>query len=306
MLTKISSVALLVADILLLLVKVFIGLFEALYRTVFPLEEKSVANETVLITGTGHGIGRELALQFAALGAKVVCVDINKDSNSQTVKEIKDRGYTKVHSFQCDVSQRKDVEALAAQVSQEVGDITVLVNNAGIMPCHAFTASSPEEIRKIFDINVFAHFWMLQMFLPGMLRRDHGHVVGISSMAGMLGLRNLVPYCSSKFAVRGLMESIAEECREENPDMKVKFTSVFPYIVDTGLCKKPRIRFPSLLGIVSPQEAAQHIVRAMRRDVAEVSIPDGLLAINYFLRLFPVKVSLMVKDFLDSGVDAHD
>ncbi|KAG8323501.1 epidermal retinol dehydrogenase 2-like [Homalodisca vitripennis] len=306
MLSTISSYAVLVADILLLLLKVLIGIVEALYQAVAPAQEKSVSNETVLITGTGHGIGRELALQFAALGAKIVCVDINAEGNEQTVKELKDRGYTRVHRYECDVSSRESVLELAEKVGREVGDVTVLVNNAGIMPCHPFTSSSHEEIMRIFNINVFAHFWMLQMFLPGMVRKNHGHIVGISSMAGILGLTNLVPYCASKYAVRGLMEALAEEYREDPRQLNIKFTSIFPYIVNTGLCKKPKIRFPSLLGIVSTQEAARQIIQAMRRDVTEVSIPSGLLTVNYVLRLFPVKVTRLVKDFLDSGLEPHD
>lgn len=62
--------------------------------------------------------------------------------------------------FRCDVSKREDVVELASKVVKEVGDVSVLVNNAGIMPCHPFTMSSSDEIKKIFDINVFAHFWV--------------------------------------------------------------------------------------------------------------------------------------------------
>uniref|UniRef100_A0A1B6MJ99 Short-chain dehydrogenase/reductase 3 n=1 Tax=Graphocephala atropunctata TaxID=36148 RepID=A0A1B6MJ99_9HEMI len=306
MLSTISSVAVLLADVLLLFLKIFIGLLEALYQTVVPTPEKSVAKETILITGTGHGIGRELALQYAALGAKIVCVDINKEGNEQTVKELNDRGYTRVHHYECDVSSRESVLELAEKVGREVGDVTVLVNNAGIMPCHPFTSSGHEEIKRIFDINVFAHFWLLQVFLPSMVRKNHGHIVGISSMAGILGLNNLVPYCASKYAVRGLMEALAEECREDPRQLNIKFTSIFPFIVSTGLCKKPKIRFPTLLGIVSPQEAARQIIQAMRKDVIEMSIPSGLLTVNYVFRLFPVKVTRMVKDFLDSGLESHD
>lgn len=307
MISQLTSIAVLLGDIVLLLIKTILGLFEALYLNFVPAHEKSVANDTVLITGTGHGIGRELALQFAKLGARIICVDINKNGNEETVKELKDRGFTKVHSFQCDVSDRDQVVELASKVQKEVGDVTILVNNAGIMPCHPFMSSSAEEIKKIFDINVFAHFWMLQMFLPRMIEKNCGHVVGISSMAGILGLTNLVPYCSSKFAVRGLMEALAEEVREDKRQLNnVKFTSIFPYIVNTGLCKKPRIRFPGLLGIVSPQDAAKHIIQAVRRNYREISIPSGLLTVNNTLRLFPDKVTLMVKDFLDSGLEADD
>lgn len=306
MLQKVYSVAYLVVDILLLLVKMLVGILESIYMTFVPPKEKSVAGEIVLISGAGHGIGRELALQFASLGATVVCLDINEVANLETVKQISDRAYSKAYSYICDVSRREEVHKIGQKIQTEVGDVSVLINNAGIMPCHPFSSTNEAEIKKIFDINIFAHFWMLETFLPSMIKNNHGHVVALSSMAGVLGLTNLVPYCASKFAVRGMMEALAEEMRESAQHVNVRFTTIYPYIVDTGLCKKPKIRFPGLLGIVTPQEAARQIIQAMRRNYLEVSIPSGLLFVNNAFRLFPVKVSRLVKDFLDSGVESHD
>nr|CAD7570469.1 unnamed protein product [Timema californicum] len=194
------------------------------------------------ITGTGHGIGKELALQFAMLGSTVVCWDINEDNNKKTVDELVHLGY-KAHAYNCDVSSREQVFKIAREVKEKVGDVTVVVNNAGIMPCHPFMAHNSQEIQRIFDINVMAHFWMLEAFLPSMINKNHGHFVALSSMAGLMGIANLVPYCASKYAVRGLMEAMAEELREGNHQLDVKFTTICPFIVDTGLCKKPRTRY---------------------------------------------------------------
>lgn len=133
----------------------------------------------------------------------------------------------------CDVSNREEVFKVAEKVREEVGHVTILINNAGIMPCRTIMNYTPEEIKRIFDINVLAHFWVsffekiavpieipfvllllfgclrlislqtTQAFLPSMIQRNHGHIVALSSMAGFIGLANLVPYCASKFAVRG-------------------------------------------------------------------------------------------------------
>ncbi|XP_055705032.1 short-chain dehydrogenase/reductase family 16C member 6-like [Phlebotomus papatasi] len=184
--------------------------FEGIYLLFKPPEEKSVVGETVLITGTDHGIGREMALQYSALGATVVCWDINEEGNKETVKEICSRK-GKAHAFVCDVSKREEIIEVAKKVKAEVGTVTILVNNAGIMPCHPFLQHTDAEIRKIFDINILAHFWMMQAFLPDMIAKRHGHIVLLSSMAGIVGLQNLVPYCGSKFAVRGLTEAIKDE-----------------------------------------------------------------------------------------------
>lgn len=302
---KALAAALLLLDVLVLLVRVLGAMAEALLRLVVAPREKSVDGEIVLITGAGHGIGRELAQMFAELGATVISWDIDKASNDDTVQHLRKLGY-KAFGFTCDVSSREAVLQAAARVKKEVGDVTVLVNNAGIMPCKPLGNHNPKEIGKLFDINVFAHFWTLEAFLPDMLEKNRGHIVALSSMAGVMGVPNLVPYCASKFAVRGMMEALREEVRTATADSNVKFTSIYPFIVDTGLCHKPRTRFPSLLGIVKPKSAAKAIMTAMRRDQVEASIPGSLYHLNNVLRLLPFKAAMLFRDFMDSGVEPHD
>lgn len=91
------------------------------------------------------------------------------------------------------------------------------MNNAGIMPCRPLGEQTESEIRRTFEVNVFAHLWLLQATLPDMLAARRGHVVALSSVAGLGGLTNLVPYCGSKFAVKGMMEALSEELRKTSP-----------------------------------------------------------------------------------------
>lgn len=123
-------------------------------------------------------------------------------------------------------------------------------------------------------------------------------------MAGMMGLKNLVPYCGSKFAVRGMMEALRDELRESTPPSNIKFTSIYPYMVDTGLCKKPHMRFKSLMNLVKPNEAAAAIITAQRSGVDEVTIPKYLFYLNTYTRLFPTKCADLLREFLDSGVES--
>jgi len=97
--------------------------------------------------------------------------------------------------------------ALADRVKAEVGHISVLVNNVGIMPTHPILQQSAEEIQRVFDVNVFSQFWTIQAFLSHMQEKNRGHIICLSSIAGLVGISNLVPYCATKFAVRGLMEA---------------------------------------------------------------------------------------------------
>ncbi|XP_020289483.1 short-chain dehydrogenase/reductase family 16C member 6-like isoform X2 [Pseudomyrmex gracilis] len=297
--------ALVLADVLLLILKILYYICESVYRFFVPAEEKSVAGEIVLITGTGHGIGKELALRYASLGATVVCWDLNQEANEETVNEIKKTEAAAAYAYQCDVSNREQVLSVAERVKKEIGDVTILVNNAGIMPCHAFLDHTNDEIRKIFDINVLAHFWMLQAFLPSMIEKNHGHIVALSSLAGLSGIPNLVPYCASKFAVRGLMESISEELRTATKGKSlIKFTTIYPYMVDTGLCKKPKIRFPNAVPLVSPGEAASQIIRAQRTDHREKTVPSYWLSLTVIGRMLPDSAVQSALDFAECGVDA--
>ncbi|PZC81390.1 17-beta-hydroxysteroid dehydrogenase 13 isoform X1 [Helicoverpa armigera] len=293
-------------EILVLYIKMTATWLHCLYQFFVPPEPKSVSGEIILITGAGHGMGRETALRFGRLGGIIVCVDINPTGNQETVDLIKEQK-GRAHRFECDVTDREAINALAEKIRREVGEVTMLVNNAGIMPCKPLLQTSEKEIRTSFEVNIIAHLWLLQAFLPSMMERNHGHIVAMSSMAGVVGLRNLVPYCATKFAVRGLMEALHEELREDKQKdySGIKFTVICPYIVDTGLCKNPKIKFPSLMKILTPQEAADSIVDAVRRNYYEITIPSSLYYINMICRAFPRSVPLYLKDFLDSGLEAH-
>lgn len=306
MMLKLYSIGTLLLEILVLLVKIFFATLEGIYNAIIPRSLKSVKGEIVLVTGAGHGIGREISIKYAELGSTVVCLDINEQGNEETVKLIQNNGYQKAYAYKCDVTKREEVLQVIERIKKEVGDVTVLINNAGIMPCHRLLEHKPQEIIKMFEVNVFAHFWLLEGVLPNMIKQNHGHIVALSSMAGVLGLRNLVPYCASKFAVRGLMEAMIEEFREEKIASEVHFTVVFPYMVNTGLCKNPKInqKLGEALALLKPKTVAEIIVTSMRQNKLAITIPSFFMLLNDVLRLFPVKVGQMVKDFLDSGMDA--
>lgn len=116
-----------------------------------------------------------------------------------------------------------------------------------------------------------------------MKQNNHGHIVALSSCAGLIGFRNLVPYCASKFAVRGMMEALLEEVRY-GTNSKIKFTTICPYMVDTGLCKKPRIRFEGLMPLLTPKYVAEFIVDAQRRNVIETTIPGYIYGLTVMAR----------------------
>ncbi|KAH8387216.1 hypothetical protein KR093_005620, partial [Drosophila rubida] len=299
----IYNIVLLIVDIVMLVVKFWVAIVEEVIKTFTTRPQANVAGQFVLITGAGHGMGKEMALQYAALGAKVLCWDVNEQTNSQTVKEIKQAGGT-AFGYVCNVVKREDIIELAAKMRKEHGFIQVVVNNAGIMPAHSLLEHTEQETRLMYDINVLAHFWMIQAFLPDMLERNEGSIVALSSCAGLFGLPNLVPYCGTKFAVRGYMAALAEELRLKNPQSNIKLTTIYPYMIDTGLCKNPRYRFPQLFKLISPKVAAASIIEAQRQGLEEAAVPRHFVGIEKIGRLLPRKAMRLVNDFLDAGVDS--
>ncbi|KAK9889957.1 hypothetical protein WA026_008766 [Henosepilachna vigintioctopunctata] len=280
----------------------FIG--ESLFKMVFQPQPRSVEGEIVLITGTGHGIGKELALKYAEAGATVVAWDVNKKNNDGTVKEINQKYQKKAHGYICDVGSRDSILEVAKKVQQEVGDVTILIANAGIMPCHLIEEHSADEIRKTIDVNVMQLFWLLEAFLPAMKKNNHGHIVGISSIAGIKGFKNVVPYCTSKFAVRGLLESLREELRADRRN-RIGTTSIFPYMVNTGLITNPRIKFEFFMKMLSASEVAECIMMAQRRNEVEASLPSFLMYFQTLMRLLPYNAMAKLVDLLDSGIDTE-
>lgn len=280
---QILDVAPVVLDFVILIVQVFYYIIEATFRLFKPVDPEPVKEELVLVTGAGHGIGREIALQYASEGCTLVLWDVNQKGNEETAKLIEKSGGPKAHTYTCDVSDRQNVLSVAEKVKQEVGDVTILINNAGIMPTHPLEKHTEAEIRKITDINVLAHFWTLEAFLPAMKKNNHGHIVSLSSIAGVVGIPNLVPYTASKFAVRGYMEALMDELNW-NPYNQIKTTTICPFMVNTGLCKKPYVKFEKMLNLLDPKTVAEKIMYAQRTGVMECTIPSYLLKVNHLTR----------------------
>merc|ERR1719210_2334341 len=161
-----------------------------------------------------------------------------------------------------------------------MGEVTLLFNNAGIMPCKPFLNHSQAELEKIFFVNVFAQFYTVQELLPRMLNLNKGHIISLSSMAGITGTPNLGPYCATKFAVKGLMDALFLELRASSAATNIHLTTIHPFVVDTGLAQKPRSRFQSLIPFTPPEVAASNIIRATRRNYEYEFIPSWFCLVS--------------------------
>ncbi|NWI83299.1 RDHE2 dehydrogenase, partial [Dryoscopus gambensis] len=271
-------------------------LLESLVFLVVPRRKKNVSGEIVLITGAGSGIGRLLAVKFASLGATLVLWDINQEGLNYTVRLAKENGAGRVHSYICDCSKRQDVYRVADQVKKEVGDVGILINNAGIVIGKRFLDSPDSLVEKTLAVNTMAHFWIYKAFLPAMIAANHGHLVSIASSAGLCGTSQLSDYCASKFAAVGFAESVDIEMRILRKT-GVKTTIVCPYVINTGMFDGIKSKWPRVLPILDPEYVAERIITAIRRNQEILFIPRIIYILYFFKSFLPVKATVLLLDY---------
>jgi all-trans-retinol dehydrogenase (NAD+) len=245
---------------------------------------KSVRDSVILITGGSSGIGRLMALDFAARGARVIIWDINGEAVRRLEDEARRKGLV-IRGMLCDVTQREDVYRQAERIFKELGPLDILINNAGIVSGKPMLETPDEGIEKTLQVNTLALFWTAKAFLPPMIRRNAGHIVTISSAAGLIGVRGLADYCASKFAAFGYDESIRMELGRLKS--KVRTTVVCPFFIDTGMFAGVKTRFPLLLPILKSSTAAGKIVSAILKNKRRLIMPGFVLSL-FILRIFPV------------------
>jgi all-trans-retinol dehydrogenase (NAD+) len=250
-------------------------------------------NKTVLITGAASGIGRLMAQKVAARGGELFLWDIDQKGLDSLKAELQQDG-SAVTTYICDLTDRSAIQKTSAAVLKNCGAIDILINNAGIVSGKPCLEASDAEILHTFEVNTLAHFWIIRIFLPGMIERNSGHIVTIASAAGLLGTPKLADYSSSKFAAVGMMESLRLELRRLKSG--VKTTIVCPYYIDTGMFAGVKTRFPSLLPILKPEYVTHRIMKAIQKNKQRLIMPRFVMTL-YPARLLPVSIFDFLVDF---------
>jgi NAD(P)-dependent dehydrogenase (short-subunit alcohol dehydrogenase family) len=159
------------------------------------------------ITGCSTGFGRQIATTVLERGYRAVVTARNPDAVRDIVQGHEDRALV----LALDVTDRAQAEAAVKAAEDHFGRIDVLVNNAGIGYFAAVEESDEAEVRRMFEINLFGLARMIHLVLPGMRARKSGHIVNLSSIGGLRAFPGIGYYNSSKFAVEGLSEALAQE-----------------------------------------------------------------------------------------------
>ncbi|NXP22881.1 RDHE2 dehydrogenase, partial [Scytalopus superciliaris] len=269
---------------------------ESLIFLIVPRRKKNVSGEIVLITGAASGLGRLLSLKFARLGATLVLWDVNQEGLKETVRLAKENGAPRVHCYICDCSKRQDIYRVADQVKKEVGDVSILINNAGIVTGKNFISCPDSLVEKTMEVNTMAHFWTYKAFLPAMIASNHGHLVSIASSAGLCGVSHLSDYCASKFAAVGFAESVDIEMRSLGKT-GVKTTVVCPYTINTGMFDGVKNKWPHVLPMLDPEYVAEKIVTAVQQNQKLLVLPRIIYILLVLKDTLPWQATVVLLDY---------
>jgi all-trans-retinol dehydrogenase (NAD+) len=251
-----------------------------------------LSGATIVVTGAARGMGRQLSLQAAEQGARIVGWDLDAAGLDALGKEL---GEQLVVTTVVDVTDRDSIAAGVDRIPNGANSVDIIVNNAGVVSGARLQDLRPEQIERTYAVNVLALYWVTQAFLPAMLRRDRGHVVTMASAAGLVGVARQTDYSASKHAAVGFMESLRAELRRDKSH--VRTTTVCPFYIDTGMFEGARSRIPWLLPILHEPDAAAKILRAVERNKALLRMPPfvSLLPVS---RMLPVPVFDRLMDLL--------
>src|SRR5712692_2178891 len=170
----------------------------------------TLTGKIALVTGAGSGIGAAIAGRFAVLGAYVCATDLDLAAAERTVHDIQTDGGS-AEAFALDVTREDAARDAANRVHSRHGRLDVLVNNAGVGHVGTILQAAGDDLDRLYAINVRGVFNVTKAFLPEMIGRRAGVIVNIASIAGIVGIRDRVAYCTTKFAVVGLTKSVALE-----------------------------------------------------------------------------------------------
>ena len=202
-------------------------------------------NHIAVVTGAGSGIGRAIASGYAREGARVVLLDVNEKAASEAAREIRDGGGSAI-SFALDVIRREDCIAVAKQIADEVGQVSILVNNAGIARRNGMTGATEAVIKDwedIIAINLTGVFNVTHAFLAS-LRATRGRIVNIGSIQSFVHVRtpSSPAYTASKHGVLGFTRALATELGKDG----VRVNAIGPGFIETPLNEKVRASNPEL------------------------------------------------------------
>ena len=263
------------------------------YNTLFY--HMNLKNKLVLITGGAKGIGLATAQRILNEGGKVILWDFNEDDLNKTVNNFKEQGFD-VFSQICNVTNKEQVYSNANIIKEKFGSLDILINNAGTVYTGYMLDRSDEELENLINVNFTSMIYTIRAFMPGMLEKNSGHIINISSASSMTGAPKLAVYAATKWAVAGLTESLRLEVQKMGKS-GVRFSSIHPNFLKRGLFEGTKLNFLGQLlapGVKSHDAVAKVIVnRAIKLGFHSPKVPWIMNQVVLLRALLPS--SLLIK-----------
>lgn len=208
----------------------------------------NLEGKRAVITGISKGIGKRLTLQLLEKGVHVFGWGMTKPEYD----------HENLTFLETDVRSRDSVTKTAETTLAQAGTIDILINNAGLGYFGYIEDMSDEIIDKMLLTNINGTIYCTQALVKGMKKQESGHIINISSIAGLEGMQQVSVYCASKFAVRGLTESLFKELR----DFGIKVTGIYPGSTETNFFDNT-VGLDAHSGMMQPEEVATQIVNVL-------------------------------------------
>jgi len=247
----------------------------------------SVAGKKVLITGAAMGMGKLYAQRAVRENAAAVVLwDIDEIDLKQTAAELEAAG-GRVHPYVVDVSRLEAIEAAAARVRQEVGDIEILINNAGVVRGKYFWEHEHRpDTHFTMSVNTLAPMYITREFLPAMMAsRTECRIVTMASAAGLVANPRMSVYAASKWAAIGWSDSLRLELKQAGYK-HIKVTTVCPSYVSTGMFEGAK--GPLLTPILTPEAVVDAVWKKMKRGTPFVLMPWTVRLAKAFNGVLPI------------------
>lgn len=220
---------------------------------------ESLKGKTALITGAGKGIGRAIALALAAEGVHVGLLARTAKDLQNLTDELKSEGHN-CSMVTADVSDIQSVNTGVSSLITEMGNIDILINNAGTGKFGKFLELEPAEWEEQIRVNLFGVYYVTRAVLPQMIERQTGDIINISSTAGLKGSALTSAYSASKFGIMGLTESLMQEVRKHN----IRVTAMTPSTVVTDLAIRSNLINNNEEKVMHPEDLAELIVAQLK------------------------------------------
>lgn len=228
-----------------------------------------IANKRILLTGATGGVGSVLAKLLAKKGADLALVG-RDGSRLELLRNNIAEPDSKIGTIQCDLSEEGATSHIVQHARNILGDIDVLIHNAGVLDFAALESQSEKRIAEIVHTNVTSLIQLTNAVLPTFQKKDSGHILFVGSIFGSLGFPHFATYCASKYAVHGFSQAL----RREVVDTNIGITYIAPRGIKTQMNKANVISMFEKTGNVmdSPEKVARIIVRSLEKEKQEVFI----------------------------------